>query len=77
MRIGTRWAADAPPPPSVPEALAAAIAATGLRSGSWTLTWLEGRAVADHSGGTHLEVAPSGTVTGEDELFAEDNDWLS
>ena len=78
MQIGTRWADNVPPPPSVPAALAEAIRAANLRGGSWTLTWLEGRPIADHSDGTHLEIDDTGGVTdGSSELCDEDDDWLT
>lgn len=78
MQIGTRWPDHTPPPSSVPSALADAIKAAQVRGGSWTLTWLEGRPIADHSDGTHLELNPEGAVTDRgDELFDEDDDWLS
>jgi hypothetical protein len=54
--LGTRWRFGTPPPPRLPEAAAAAVgrAEAELREGdpapvdaSWTLTWLEGRPVAE------------------------------
>lgn len=54
--LGTRWRFGQPPPPRLPEAAAEAVrrAEAELLSGgsapdtaSWTLTWLEGRPVAE------------------------------
>lgn len=53
MRLGTRWAARTPPPSAVPERLHAQLAAVeaSLPAGDpvphWTLTWLEGRPIAE------------------------------
>ena len=61
MQLGTRWATGSEPPASVPAALRPAIAEVESRglSGHWTLTWLEGRAIAELDAGwavsyTHL-----------------------
>ncbi len=54
--LGTRWRFGSPPPARLPEAAAAAVAsaeaelretAPDASSASWTLTWLEGRPVAE------------------------------
>jgi hypothetical protein len=54
--LGTRWRFGTPPPARLPEAAASAVsrAEQELRDGdsapdgaSWTLTWLEGRPVAE------------------------------
>lgn len=80
MQIGTRWPATEAPPASVPAVMAEAITECGIVQGSWTLTWLEGRAVADHSGGIHLEISPDGAVIRADADSAvagdDDDDWL-
>ena len=50
MQLGTRWSAGAQPPRQVPEQLHAAIAqieAEHGAAGSWTLTFLEGRAIVE------------------------------
>jgi hypothetical protein len=56
MRLGTRWSARSEPPAAVPEVLRAQIAAVeesmpndalGQPSPQWTLTWLEGRPIAE------------------------------
>lgn len=51
MQLGSRWQAGSPPHPGVPELLHPAVAeaergasARLAGGGSWTLTWLEGRA---------------------------------
>ena len=61
MQLGTRWQIGAEPPPRLPDAVVAAIAAveielagldtTGWR---WTLTWLEGRPVVELDDGTTI-----------------------
>ena len=64
MQLGTRWSVGAPPPARLPEALVAAIAdaerelpaGTTLR---WTLTWLEGRPLAELDDGTTLDYRPA------------------
>lgn len=64
MQLGTRWAAGADAPASVPAALLPAIAeveAQGL-SGHWTLTWLEGRPVAELDAGWEVLLTASGEV---------------
>ncbi|MFE6966368.1 hypothetical protein ACFVAJ_14735 [Agromyces sp. NPDC057679] len=58
MRLGTRWAFGTEPPVSVPNELRPRIAAaessfTGDGTGRhWTLTWLEGRPIAELDDGT-------------------------
>ncbi|GAA1965728.1 hypothetical protein [Microbacterium deminutum] len=56
MQLGTRWTLGAQPPSSVPEALRDQIAAVesslgvdplGQPAPRWTLTWLEGRPIAE------------------------------
>ena len=56
MQLGTRWTAGGEPPASLPEALRRQIAAVeavmpadqlGQPAPRWTLTWLEGRPIAD------------------------------
>ncbi len=65
MRLGTRWRSGEEPPPSVPAELRAAIvdverqAATG---GHWTLTWLEGRPVAEFDAGWDVLQGVDGEV---------------
>ncbi|HEX6366049.1 MAG TPA: hypothetical protein VF000_07860 [Agromyces sp.] len=58
MRLGTRWEFGAEPPASVPADLrprieAAEAAHAGDAAGQhWTLTWLEGRPIAELDDGT-------------------------
>ena len=56
MQLGTRWTAGQTPPAAVPESLRAAIAhvdetvlstTDGSPAPRWTLTWLEGRPIAE------------------------------
>lgn len=64
MQLGTRWAAGSEPPASVPAALRPAIAeveAKGL-GGHWTLTWLEGRPLAELDAGWEVLRTASGEV---------------
>ena len=74
MQLGTRWSVGGELPPRVPAELAAAVAdveaelvAEGVDASSWrwTLTWLEGRAVAELDDGTVLRVAHDGSVRRE------------
>lgn len=64
MQLGTRWAAGSETPASVPAALRPAIAEVESRglSGHWTLTWLEGRAIAELDAGWEVVQTPSGDV---------------
>ena len=64
MRLGTRWPFGAEPPDSVPAELrhriAAAEAAHQGDDGAhrhWTLTWLEGRPIAELDDGTRVSDA--------------------
>ncbi|MDQ0641874.1 hypothetical protein [Microbacterium murale] len=64
MQLGTRWAAGSDAPASVPAALRAAIAEVETRgvTGMWTLTWLEGRPIAELDAGWEVLVTASGEV---------------
>jgi hypothetical protein len=64
MQGGTRWATGSEPPASVPAALRPAIAEVESRglSGHWTLTWLEGRAIAELDAGWEVFQTGSGDV---------------
>lgn len=70
MQLGTRWAMGSEPPASVPAALRPAIAeveadlsaSSGPSTGHWTLTWLEGRAIADLDAGWEVVQTASGEV---------------
>ena len=69
MQLGTRWELGAEPPPRLPAAMVAAVAAveielagidtTGWR---WTLTWLEGRPIAEMDSGVIVELNADGEV---------------
>ena len=70
MQLGTRWSVGEAPPARLPEDVVVAVATveaqlagvdtTGWR---WTLTWLEGRPVAELDDGTVIRVSHSGEVT--------------
>jgi hypothetical protein len=60
MQLGSRWSVGQPPPARLPEDLLARIAEVeaGLPPDSslrWTLTWLEGRPIAELDDGTTLQ----------------------
>ena len=73
MQLGTRWNVGEQPPPRLTDDVVAAIAGveaelagidtTGWR---WTLTWLEGRPVAELDDGTVIRVDHSGAITVEE-----------
>lgn len=78
MQLGTRWTSGDEPPRAVPEALArgirsvdAAIPADplGQPRPRWTLTWLEGRPIADLDTGVTVTLDADGepVVTSDDE----------
>jgi len=61
MQLGTRWSVGAEPPRRLPEEFVARIreveaglSAADAASMRWTLTWLEGRPVAELDDGTTL-----------------------
>lgn len=64
MQLGTRWATGSAAPASVPATLRPAIAEVEARgvSGMWTLTWLEGRPIAELDAGWEVLVTASGEV---------------
>lgn len=64
MQLGTRWASGTRPPASVPAIITAAIAeveASGA-TGHWTLTWLEGRPIAELDSGWEVLQLADGDV---------------
>lgn len=70
MQLGTRWAAGSDAPASVPAVLHPAIAEVenslpepveGSRS-YWTLTWLEGRPIAELDAGWEVLQDASGEI---------------
>jgi hypothetical protein len=75
MQLGTRWSVSDTPPASLPAPVAAAVASVeaelaGIDTGTWrwTLTWLEGKPVAQLDDGTTLRFDPASnevTVTQE------------
>lgn len=70
MQLGTRWTAGDEPPASVPPALREQIAAVeqtitdrqldGVGRPKWTLTFLEGRPVAELDSGVIVELGRDG-----------------
>lgn len=68
MQLGTRWTSGEVPPRSVPVALHSAIAAVEASvpaldpPARWTLTWLEGRPVAELDSGETVTVDRDGAV---------------
>ena len=69
MRLGTRWASGTPAPAAVPAILLPAIAAAESDAadprGHWTLTFLEGRPIAELDAGYEVSEQPDGSVTTE------------
>ncbi|MGI6879801.1 hypothetical protein [Microbacterium sp. gxy059] len=69
MQLGTRWQAGGDPPASLPAALVARIReaeaefADASPAPSWTLTWLEGRPIAELDAGVSLAVEADGSVS--------------
>ncbi|MCK6080563.1 hypothetical protein KZX37_13060 [Microbacterium sp. EYE_5] len=71
MQLGTRWTSGDEPPRAVPEILREQIAAVdtavdqdplGQPRPRWTLTWLEGRPVAELENGVVVRVDREGEV---------------
>ncbi|MGO2747453.1 hypothetical protein [Microbacterium sp.] len=64
MQLGTRWAAGSDAPASVPAVLLPAIAEVESRGleGHWTLTWLEGRPIAELDAGWEVLQDATGEV---------------
>jgi hypothetical protein len=65
MQLGTRWSAGAQPPASVPDELRETIAKVEehLPEGpppGWTLTWLEGRPIAELDTGVTVSLGADG-----------------
>jgi hypothetical protein len=67
MQLGTRWNLGDEPPTRLSAEFVAAIRAVeaevGARPWRWTLTWLEGRPVAELDDGTVIRVGHDGAVT--------------
>ncbi|NLG63737.1 MAG: hypothetical protein GX539_15985 [Candidatus Cloacimonetes bacterium] len=79
MQLGTRWTARAEPPKAVPTTLHDQIAAVEALLPDttplprWTLTWLEGRPVAELDTGAIVTIDRDGEVVvrhDEDDEFA-------
>ena len=73
MQIGKRWPAGTQPPAPIPIEMVDEIARAEsenarLRSGMWTLTFLERRPIATHDSGAVIDLA--------DESDGDDDDWL-
>lgn len=69
MQLGTRWTSGEEPPKSVPEALRREIAAVDLTMPGdqlgqprprWTLTWLEGKPIAELDTGVIVTLGADG-----------------
>ncbi|GGH38897.1 hypothetical protein [Microbacterium album] len=70
MQLGTRWTAGSQPPASVPAELRETIAqvehhltSSAVQGGAmpgWTLTWLEGRPIAELDTGVTVSLGPDG-----------------
>jgi hypothetical protein len=65
MQLGTRWPVGVTPPDRLPAAMIAAVteveselADIDTTSWRWTLTWLEGRPIAELDEGTTLRYDP-------------------
>lgn len=82
MQLGTRWSAGSRPPAGLPDALLHGIAsverslpadALGQPAPRWTLTWLEGRPIAELDTGVIVALGPDGEAIvrhDEDDEFA-------
>jgi hypothetical protein len=68
MQLGTRWTAREQPPAAVPASRHEQIAAVeatlspGVPAPRWTLTWLEGRPVAELDSGVIVTIDRDGAV---------------
>lgn len=72
MQLGTRWSAGTTPPAAVPESIRAAIVDVenaaleeGVPAPRWTLTWLEGRPVAELDTGVFVRLTADGEAVVE------------
>ncbi|MFF2369389.1 hypothetical protein [Agromyces sp. NPDC058110] len=78
MQLGTRWAVGAEPPASVPRELRELVASVEARradaAGHWTLTWLEGRPIAELDDGTRVTLAGVEEPRAADDSDADD-EW--
>lgn len=67
MRLGTRWTSGDEPPAAVPDELRARIREIDAHVAEdprphWTLTWLEGRPIADLETGLVVTIDSAGEV---------------
>lgn len=72
MQLGTRWSAGTTPPAAVPDVIRAAIVdvetvtlTPDAPAPRWTLTWLEGRPVAELDTGVFVRLTADGDVVVE------------
>lgn len=72
MQLGTRWSVGDDAPAALPAAMVEAVrevesevAELDTSAWRWTLTWLEGRPVAELDDGTVLRVSAAGDVVRE------------
>ncbi|QTX04675.1 hypothetical protein [Agromyces archimandritae] len=75
MQLGTRWPFGQEPPARVPAELREAIVAherEAAAAGSWTLTWLEGRAIVEADDGTVVRMPGAAHPASGAE---DDGDW--
>jgi hypothetical protein len=83
MQLGTRWSVGQTPPSALPETMVDAVrgveaelVADGVDASSWrwTLTFLEGKPIAELDDGTAVRLDPLGhaTVTNPDDAPEED-----
>lgn len=66
MQIGTRWPVGGRAPAGLPERFVNAVVGAerdhALTSGVWTLTWLEGRPVAEHPAEIRVSLGVDGAI---------------
>lgn len=69
MQLGTRWNVGAQPPAALPPTMTEAVsrveaelAGIDTSQWRWTLTWLEGRPVAELDDGTTIRLDDQGTA---------------
>ena len=76
MQLGTRWAFGERPPASVPAVLQELIGAVEAEradgTGHWTLTWLEGRPIAELDDGTRVTLDGLASPSAPDD---DDDGW--
>lgn len=89
MQIGSRWPVGGTAPVGLTESFLAAVTAAEkehqLTDGAWTLTWLEGRPVAEHPADIRVALGADGRVVTQavddvseaDAGLDDDDDWLS